>query len=250
MIVDVFMFNQEFDMLDCRLYELEGVVDRFIAIEADHTFTGEPKPYYLSERSHDYPQVEVVRAQTSDIEGIPSPNFAWVAKGSVDHWRREAKQRESAEHLLTALPDDAVILMGDLDEIPMRDVVASWDGKPSVLVMYMAVYSLRLKFPGAWAGTVVGRRRDLHSFVAMRNTRWQQEPLTRTGWHLTWFGKPEDRLRKMSGSAHQEMSEHAHELAYVYPEEKLHVDGKTELVPWDAPLPRWVEAGLAPSHWT
>lgn len=250
MIVDIFMFDREFDILDCRLYELDGIVDRFIAIEADHTFTGIPKPYYLSEQAERYPQVEIVQAHNMDVGDMPYPNFAWISQGSAEHWRREAKQRSSAEHLLTALPDDAIILMGDVDEIPMRHVISSFDGPPSVLVMYMAVYSLRLKFPGAWAGTVVGVRRDLQSFVAMRNTRWVQHPMPQTGWHLTWFGTPDDRLRKMEASAHQEMSDRAHDLAYVYPEERLHVDGKTGLVPWDAPLPRWVEAGLAPRHWT
>lgn len=249
MIVDVFMFNHEFDMLDCRLYELEGVVDRFIAIEADHTFTGEPKPYHLTKRAKDYPQVEIVQAHNGDVTGASYPNFAWVKQGTAVHWQREFKQRDAAEPLLEALPPDTIMLLGDLDEIPMREVVASFDGPPSVLIMYMAVYSMRHKFPGAWAGTVMGRRKDLRGFVAMRNTRWQQEPLTRSGWHLTWFGTPKDRLGKMQASAHQEMRDRADDLAYTYPEKGLHVDGKTELVPWDAPLPRWVKDGHAPRSW-
>ena len=49
-IIDVFPFNNELDMLQCRLEEMASVVDWFVAIEADVDHQDHPKPFHLSEK--------------------------------------------------------------------------------------------------------------------------------------------------------------------------------------------------------
>ena len=54
MIYNAFMFYDEFDLLDIRLKELSGLVDRFVLIESNRTYTGKPKPLYFCENSERY----------------------------------------------------------------------------------------------------------------------------------------------------------------------------------------------------
>ncbi|MFZ9907831.1 MAG: hypothetical protein ACO3FJ_09090, partial [Ilumatobacteraceae bacterium] len=44
-IFDCILFNQEHDMLECRLSELGDVVDKMIIVESSTTFMGQPKPH-------------------------------------------------------------------------------------------------------------------------------------------------------------------------------------------------------------
>lgn len=48
-LFDVFLFNSEWDILEIRLHELSKVVDRFIILEAECTFTGGLKPLTFQE---------------------------------------------------------------------------------------------------------------------------------------------------------------------------------------------------------
>ena len=46
MIIDNFMFNNEKELLELRYHMLKDVVDYFVLSEGNHTYTGEPKPFY------------------------------------------------------------------------------------------------------------------------------------------------------------------------------------------------------------
>jgi beta-1,4-mannosyl-glycoprotein beta-1,4-N-acetylglucosaminyltransferase len=39
-VFDAILFSNEMDMLEIRLRELYDVVDKFVIVESDHTFTG------------------------------------------------------------------------------------------------------------------------------------------------------------------------------------------------------------------
>lgn len=49
MIIDCFTFFNELDVLEIRLRELDGVVDRFVLVEATLTHQGKPKPLLYAE---------------------------------------------------------------------------------------------------------------------------------------------------------------------------------------------------------
>lgn len=248
MIVDVFPFNEEFDHLKCRMYELDGLADRHIAIEADQTFTGKPKPYRLSRQAWRYPKLEVVRVHIGDDHPTETWHKPWMTPETARFWWKERIQRGGASWLLSALPDDTVFLFGDVDEIPRRSTIESFDGAASVLVMAHLVYSVRNRLD-PWAGTVIGRKSDIGSdFHSIRENRWHYRSVGEAGWHLSWFGGPEKRERKFSNSCHQELGV-AGRLTEELPAKGLHVDGQTPLQPYEGDLPRWVVDGHAPSTW-
>jgi hypothetical protein len=253
MIVDVFMFDDDFDMLDCRIYQLKGVVDHFFAIEADSSFSGIEKPYYLSDSLDRYQGVPltIIRAET---KGTPArvPVREWIVPGTEEAWGREAIQRNAARRLINELDPTDIVLYGDLDEIPRTHLVKEFAGYPRALAMDMLVYSTSLVHPSPWMGTVIGTVGDLGTdALDVRDRRWGFYPITKGGWHLSWFGDPESRERKLTHHSHQELVPRVGgKIGSDLPTQRIHVDGSTALAPYHGDVPDWVRDGLAPAHWT
>ena len=114
-VVDCFIFADELDMLECRLTELEEVVDWFVLVEAESTFQGDPKPLAYAEHRDRF-------ARWSDrivhvVAELPDAS-AWI---------REAAQREAIIDGLRALPlaPDDTIVLSDVDEIWRPSVVVT-----------------------------------------------------------------------------------------------------------------------------
>ena len=47
-VLDAVLMSSELDLLEIRLHELSGVVDRFFIVESNATFTGLPKETYFA----------------------------------------------------------------------------------------------------------------------------------------------------------------------------------------------------------
>ena len=71
LVVDTFMMSDELDMLECRLTELEGVVDLFVIAEADVTHSGAPKPFHYADNVDRFARWadRIVEAPAIDGEG-------------------------------------------------------------------------------------------------------------------------------------------------------------------------------------
>ena len=54
MVVDVFPFFREFDLLELRLAVLDSIVDRFVIVEGTRTFSGQSKPLWFVEHRDRY----------------------------------------------------------------------------------------------------------------------------------------------------------------------------------------------------
>ena len=106
MIVDTFMFNNEFDMLDVRLAVTEHYVDRWIILEGSQTWSGHKKPYHLSENLDRYQRYQdrmcVIRLD------IPKEYL---------NWQCENYSRASLQLGIDPLDDQDIIMHSDLDEI-------------------------------------------------------------------------------------------------------------------------------------
>jgi hypothetical protein len=259
MIIDVFMFYDDFDMLDCRIAELSGVVDRFIAIEGNTGFSGIPKPYHLWEKRGRYEGVplSIVRVDLANAHPPEVPNHPWISPGTSESWAREAWQRNGARELLDRYHPNAWGIYGDIDEIPRRSMLQQWvrqvNPDPVAFEMRMHVYSTSLVHPKLWAGSIVGRIGNLGTDVTFtRDRRTGVARVKDAGWHLSWFGKPNEREKKLSDHTHQELvPKVSGHVGNSLPRQKTHVDGETTLLPYDGTdFPSWIAGGHAPKHWT
>lgn len=58
-IIDCFMFCNELTLLQLRLKELYDVVDHFVLVESNISFTGTPKPTTYNDNKHMFAQYAV-----------------------------------------------------------------------------------------------------------------------------------------------------------------------------------------------
>lgn len=202
-VIDCFPFFDEFMLLDIRLQELGDLVDKFVIVESKQTFTGIEKPLYLSE------VVANKYAKYADKIEIIVPEVT----GDVyeDAWAREKYQKNhinkaALRHL--NLSDDDILLVGDADEFPRREIVKSlveaWDGKKSAFEHSFYYYKFNYRLAHKWYQAKCVAYGD---FVDFWTTRYDSPDLAivnNAGWHFSYMKTPEKISEKIKSFSHQE----------------------------------------------
>jgi beta-1,4-mannosyl-glycoprotein beta-1,4-N-acetylglucosaminyltransferase len=230
MIVDSFLFYNEFDILEKRLKLLDSVVDKFVLVEAEETFVGNPKPLFFSENKERYSQwidkiIHVV---------VPKLKSDGYYEGD-DKFHIEKHQRHQILKGLEGLPDNATVMISDVDEIPDPDIVKVV--KPdAALHMFMFEYSFDYMFMGEhWVGTVITTAQRMRRFGPnyFRFHRWSFPVIEHAGWHCSSFGDPKHVFNKIQNYAHSGDDKHQGQTLEDFEKfirEGIHSDGKTKLV--------------------
>jgi beta-1,4-mannosyl-glycoprotein beta-1,4-N-acetylglucosaminyltransferase len=108
-VFDCFMFFNELDLLELRLRELDDLVDRFVLVEGDETFTGKPKPLIFDQNKERFERF---------ISKIAHVKFTDFPVDPVSPWTRETLSRQAMMlGLFEAEPND-LVMISDVDEIP------------------------------------------------------------------------------------------------------------------------------------
>jgi beta-1,4-mannosyl-glycoprotein beta-1,4-N-acetylglucosaminyltransferase len=214
MIIDTFIFYNEFDLLEVRLEELYPVVDQFILVESTHTHSGLPKPLYFDENRSRFEKytdkiVHVIhRAEEVSSDGNPIAN--------TRSWINEKGQRmEIFNHISEYDPED-VIMISDLDEIPNRESVLSlnFQNFPVAFSQDFFYYDYT-SFKGKWSGTKAFKKSQITDKSVIDNTRKALTPvqasaqgynLIEAGWHLSYFFDLDGIETKIKSFAHQEFN--------------------------------------------
>lgn len=201
MIVDCFLYRDEPECLEIRLHELSPYVELFVLVESDTTFQGNPKPLlYDPARYEGFPIRHVVVDDMSDTD---------------DPWERETHQRNAILRGLDGVPDDAVALIGDVDEIPRQESLP----KPVQLIresvhqisleQVLCFYKFDLWCTSLpWYGTqvlTVGRMRQ-NSPQDARVNRSGNLIKSKAGWHFTNLGDPDWIIDKIEAFSHSEVN--------------------------------------------
>jgi beta-1,4-mannosyl-glycoprotein beta-1,4-N-acetylglucosaminyltransferase len=90
-IYDCFTFFNELDILEIRLAEMSDVVDRFVLVEATHTFQGNAKPLYFNDNRARFAQwLHKIEHIIVDFPDIFPPTLH-----KESGWEREEYQRDA-----------------------------------------------------------------------------------------------------------------------------------------------------------
>ncbi|XP_068656807.1 uncharacterized protein [Aristolochia californica] len=199
-VFDAVLFSNELDLLEIRWRELHPFVHKFVLLESNRTFTGNPKPLFFAEnlRRFEFAGPKVVYGT---FDGQASDDF------QHNPFIFESRQRATVNSLLRQAGIDMgdLLIMSDTDELPSPHTVKllQWcDGPPPVMHLQLKQYMYSFEFPldyGSWRATaqIVGLQ------TRYRHSRQSDLLLADAGWHCSFcFRRIEDIVFKMTAYSH------------------------------------------------
>ena len=219
---DCTLINDELDILEIRLETLDPIIEKFIIIESDKTFSGNSKPLHFSKnrnrfRKFDHKIVHMIF------------NAKEVEKDNQAHsWFNEGGQRNKLTEVFQFIkPLDNICFISDVDEIPKPDKLLeakelSLKNDCAVaLEMHWCLYYLNYCYPSGiqFRGPYVFnpfRAKEIHErYGCSRHDpsyfRWHMcapgcehhfLTIKNAGWHFSWMGGIENIIKKLESYAH------------------------------------------------
>ena len=201
-VIDCILFNDELELLEIRLHELDRVVDQFVIVESNKTFSGKDKePVFLNSR-HKFRNFsnKITHVIVRDMPDTP------------DAWERERWQRNAILRGLKNIKDTDVILISDADEIPN-----AWAVSHSNTVRRLWSFEQRMSYyhvnrypddPAPWHGTMA-LPYSLLKVTTPQVVRDQRDQCKLTvalaGWHFSYLGGSARISNKIKSFSHTEL---------------------------------------------
>jgi hypothetical protein len=212
-VFDCCLFNGETDVLVIRFHELNDVVDHFVIVESNLTFSGAPRQINFDPC---HPSVAPFAAKVRHVVVADMPETS-------DPWVREAWQRNA---VLRGVPDAAptdLLILSDADEIPRSAVIAEMvcDHENESFGFRMAFHYFYVNYrniigPEAnltW--TVAATRRQLNNVTpdalryGVRDGKIPARLFDQGGWHFSYLMDEAGIRQKIAAFSHQEFNNEA-----------------------------------------
>jgi beta-1,4-mannosyl-glycoprotein beta-1,4-N-acetylglucosaminyltransferase len=203
--IDCFLYNGEIEVLTLRLATLGGVVDRFVLVESTKTFSGHEKPlHFASVKAHFASWGQRIQHIVLQDEPV----------GLDGYFLREAWQRQQLARGLVGMPEDAQVLIGDVDELPDPALLPR-DSDMRAFRMALYYYdATTLCTSRRWLGTVVTRVSEVRRIGAEQVRRLRDAvPVIEGGWHFSHTGGVQAIGDKLRAGSHTEMDTPGHHAA-------------------------------------
>lgn len=198
-VYDCFLFFNEYDLLKLRLNELKDVVDKFVLVEANTTFTGQPKPYYFNEKKAEFAEYKdkIIHIM---LDRVPQTGNPWDA----EYYQRDALYRG-----LTNCSDDDIVMISDVDEIPNPEAVKNYNpvNGISMFKQRMSFYYFNCVSNASWWNAKIGTwremKKDKPSAIRLNNALPE---ISDGGWHFTGLGGVSAIQNKLAAFSHRELN--------------------------------------------
>ncbi|KXN85316.1 Beta-1,4-mannosyl-glycoprotein 4-beta-N-acetylglucosaminyltransferase [Leucoagaricus sp. SymC.cos] len=201
-VLDAVLMSTELDLLEIRLNELGSIVDNFLIVESNTTFTGLPKETYFENNKARFSKF-ADKIVYHFLPGYP------LSEGKSP-WDVESHTRLTMSNLLKehmkSFPASvkSLVLMSDLDEIPSRHTVQllkTCDFGDSIhLQLRNFLYSFEW-FLGFNSWRASAHIWNDNSFY--RHSKSTERILADSGWHCSYcFRTIPEYIVKMKGFSH------------------------------------------------
>lgn len=229
-IYDCFTFYHELDLLELRLTELYDVVDHFVLVEADTTYTSLPKPFYFEKNKQRYAKFldKIIHIK---VEDMPHHSDAWV---------NDRFQRDQIYRGIASADPTSLIMVSDLDEI-IRPAAVEYmrNSEQSLFALRMTISNFKFNYlkvqPDRYNIWGMAGRRSLFDEIkpdAFRQLRFNFmeapyqfsndgcEVIEHGGWHFGYMGDKAWLIDKAQSFAHTEVNNTAF-LAQIDPDKSI-----------------------------
>ena len=201
-IFDLTEMAYELDILEIRLFELEDVVDEFVLLEGLYTHIGIKKPLFFERNYQRYSRWKdkIKYIVWDERMSLESDRLNEKKFGKYD-WSLEKKSRSFLMEAFKELHrdgedlnDEDLLILGDLDELPHRDVIAHFKYCEVKENFFPATFdAIFWRFSFHWLFNEIC---DCPSVVTWKNIKKENVPLREnfssrigtTAWHLNRFG--------------------------------------------------------------
>ena len=205
-IIDCFTFFNELKMLELRLTELNDVVDYFVLVESNKTFSNNDKPLFYKDNKHLFEKFnhKIINIIVDDLpEG--------------DTWDREAFQRNAIQIGLNQLQlnESDIIIISDCDEIPnpalLEQIIENgMEEDIYALSQDLYYYNLECKKPDPIDAAKIVKYQKLIELGGPNSVRiYAPEYIhifINAGWHFSYFGGVDNIKYKIQSYSHQEFN--------------------------------------------
>lgn len=211
MIYDTFPFYNEISLLELRLAELGGVVDRFVLCEAPFTHSGKPKPLYFQENKERFSKFlpKIIHLVAKDF---PPADFSKLGES----WVYERHQRDWIAHALADCRDSDIVIHGDADEIPSAAAVRAYRPEMGFRGFGMSMHAYWLNFASReeeyiWSKIFpYGLLRTIEPWTMCKIRYLVTKAIPAGGWHFSFMGGVSEVVDKIEAWAHQEYATPEH----------------------------------------
>jgi beta-1,4-mannosyl-glycoprotein beta-1,4-N-acetylglucosaminyltransferase len=209
--------------LEIRLNILSPVVDKFVLVEADRTFSNKEKPFFYEENKERYKRFldRIIHIKITDYnfetwQGEyckPLIKINMTQKEYQAAWDMEHYQRDQiARGLVNCSPDDIVII-SDLDEIPNPEIIKRYKENGNSICKLEQVcfyYFLNYQQCGPnkyiYVATITRYKEIFSNDYTPDKIRWENNAknIRNGGWHFSYLGGIESIKYKIQSFSHQE----------------------------------------------
>jgi len=204
MIIDLFSYNGEDDILEIRLNILDKAVDQFMICEGDETTAGGPKPRFF-EKSKERCAKWLPKIKYFVMAPFTDPALSLLADTSpgvpkdMHWWKREFIQKESMRYALTHLHDDDRVFVGDVDEIwNMSTDIGDLVYKPKQLPYLYYLNNRTNEDWLGWTGTVCTKYKNIKNACINHlrtDSMTEYVVIENGGWHFNAVGGKQFKKR-------------------------------------------------------
>ena len=217
MLIDAFTYFNEKELVELRLKYLDSIVDYFVVIESNITFTGKKKEWNfpdilknnLKEFSNkiQYHQLNIEPDKIKNEESWIIDNI----KGD-DFWRIENFQRNYIKTVCKKFSDNDILIISDLDEIPstkkLNFILNSDFEKIAPIALEQHLFHLDCNYLRleSWRGSIITTMKACNEFSPQkfRRLRNRISHFTDGGWSFSSFGGYDRVKEKIESYAHSE----------------------------------------------
>lgn len=222
MIIDCFTFFNELDLLEARLEYLDPIVDYFVLVESNVTFTGKQKPLIFCDNQIRYSKYKSKILYYPFIFDNTIHKFNFDQKYTEGYtsyaeapWQVEYMQRNHIANALKIVDGNPFVMISDVDEIPSIGAIdfAARNLSDTVQTMSFVTkiffYNIDTTDRYEWPSVIFTTKNmalDKTPQFLRSNHRNEQiaTRISNGGWHLSFFGGIESIQYKIDSYSHQE----------------------------------------------
>ena len=212
-VFDCFTYFNENNLLKVRLEYLNKFVDYFVISESDYTHSGIKKGYNFKMSDFSKYKKKIIylpiEADVSEMDfSVKDDKY----NPNSPSWILENTQRNALLYGLESATPDDIVLIGDLDEIPNRDYIKTFDNsEPMSLMQSFYYYYMNYQNMGYdkyWKGTIISKYSNFGYYTPqeMRDKRNEFDALLNGGWHFSFLGGIDSIRKKIESFAHTEFN--------------------------------------------